>query len=115
VFAKLVALILVLGLTGSGLLAMRQSRLQAAHELTAARLRLRQHEETLQRVRAMIAERASPAELRRAFEARPELLEGLEPSVDRRGMLPAPTIAPDPEANASRALELRRGEEGGDA
>ena len=60
-FAKLMALIVVLGLAGSGLLAMRQSRLQAAHELTAARLRLRQHEEHLQRVRAMIAERSSPA------------------------------------------------------
>ncbi|GJM19856.1 MAG: hypothetical protein DHS20C14_20690 [Phycisphaeraceae bacterium] len=59
-FAKLVALILALGACGGGLLAMRQSRLQAAHELAETRLRLREHDERLLRLKAEIAERTTP-------------------------------------------------------
>ena len=62
-FAKLVALILTLGACGGGVLAMRQSRLQAAHELTEARLRLREHEERLLRLKAEIAARTAPPEV----------------------------------------------------
>lgn len=59
-FAKLVALILALGACGGGTLAMRQSRLQAAHDLTETRLRLREHDERLLRLRAEIAARTTP-------------------------------------------------------
>jgi hypothetical protein len=104
VFAKLVVLILVVGLGGSGLLAMRQSRLQAAHELTAARLRLRTQAELLQRLRARIAQSTAPSVLREAFEQRPELLAGLRPAVDQRGLLPAPDWAFDREAGVDAAL-----------
>jgi len=107
VFAKLVVLILVVGLGGSGLLAMRQSRLQAAHELTAARLRLRAQAEQLQRLRAQIAESTAPSVLREAFEQRPELLAGLRPAVDQRGLLPASDRAFDPEAGVESALWSR--------
>lgn len=108
-FAKLVVLILVVGLGGSGLLAMRQSRLQAAHELTAARLRLRAQAEQLQRLRAQIAENTAPSVLREAFEQRPELLAGLRPAVDQRGLLPASDWMPDLEARVDLALWARRG------
>lgn len=104
-FAKLVVLILVVGLGGSGLLAMRQSRLQAAHELTAARLRLRAQDEHLQRLRAQIAEKTAPAVLRDAFNERPDLLAGLRPAVDQRGLLPAPDRAVDYESAVSGAIE----------
>ena len=59
-FAKLVALILCFGACGGGLLAMRQSRLQAAHELAEARLRVERHELRVRELRAQIAERITP-------------------------------------------------------
>ncbi len=59
-FAKLVALILGFGACGGGLLAMRQSRLQAAHELAEARLRVERHELRVRELRAQIAERITP-------------------------------------------------------
>ncbi len=55
---------------GAGVLSTRQSRLQAAHEVTAARLRIRDHDERLLTLRAEIAERVSPDAVR-------DLLDGL--------------------------------------
>jgi len=60
VFAKLVAVVLALGACGSGLLALRQSRLQVASELTAAQLRINAADERLWLLRARIAERVTP-------------------------------------------------------
>jgi len=60
VFAKLVALILGFGACGGGLLAMRQSRLQAAHELAEARLRIERHEMRVRELRAQIAAGITP-------------------------------------------------------
>lgn len=62
-FAKVVALIAVAGCTAAGLLALRQSRIQAASELAAARLQIVGLERELQRVRSEIAERTTPAEI----------------------------------------------------
>lgn len=87
-FAKLVALILALGACGGGLLAMRQSRLQAAHELAAARLRLREHDERLLRLKAAIAARTTPPEIGQKLAR----LEGssLVPAIDHPAELPMP-------------------------
>lgn len=89
-FAKLVALILALGACGGGLLAMRQSRLQAAHELTAARLRLREHDERLLRLKAEIAERTTPPSVGWMLEeARLSNAVGpLDPVIDHPAELP---------------------------
>lgn len=92
-FAKLVVLVVMFGLCGAGLLAMRQSRLQSVHELTASRLRVRAHQEQLQRLKAEIASKTSPDALRQMFEARPEVLDSLRPAVDRQGLLPTPDAA----------------------
>jgi hypothetical protein len=60
VFAKVVALIVALALCACALLAARQMRLQAAHELAGARLRASQRENDLWRLRARIASRLTP-------------------------------------------------------
>ena len=92
VFAKLVVLILVIGSCGGSLLAMRQSRLQAAHELAEARLRLRDHEERLQRLRAEIAVRATPEAVRDMLEHRGDDVGPLVPAAERRARFARPEL-----------------------
>jgi hypothetical protein len=64
VFAKLAAIILALGILGCTLLALRQQRLQAAHELAEAQLRIRRSDEQLWLLRAQIAHRLNPENIR---------------------------------------------------
>lgn len=63
VFAKLVVLVLCLGGSAVGMLALRQSRLQAAHEAAEARLRMRTHSERTMDLRTEIARRVTPEAL----------------------------------------------------
>lgn len=63
-FAKLAAIILALGILGCTLLAMRQQRLQAAHELAEAQLRIRKSDEHLWFLRTQIARRLNPESIR---------------------------------------------------
>lgn len=63
VFAKLVVLVLCLGGSAVGMLALRQSRLQSAHEAAEARLRMRTHAERTMDLRAEIARRVTPEAL----------------------------------------------------
>ncbi len=87
-FAKLVALILAFGACGGGLLAMRQSRLQAAHELAEARLRIERHDLRVRELRAQIAERITPE---RVLEALGEQgVGGMRPGWTQRVPLRAP-------------------------
>lgn len=67
-FAKLCVLILVFGSCSGGVLAMRQSRLQAAHELAESRLRVREHELRLRELRAQIAAMTNPERVRELSE-----------------------------------------------
>lgn len=60
-FWKAALVIVSLGACGCTLLALRQSRLQAAHELAEAQLRIRHHDEQLWRLRSEIAARVTPA------------------------------------------------------
>lgn len=89
-FAKLCVLILVFGSCSGGVLAMRQSRLQAAHELAESRLRVREHEQRLRELRARIAALSNPETVRsmseRAIEA------PLRPSQDDVVPLEAPLL-----------------------
>lgn len=59
-FAKVAVLIIAIGLCACALLAARQLRIQAAHELAEARLRLMQRDNELWRLRAQIAARVTP-------------------------------------------------------
>lgn len=60
VFIKLVVLILVCGSSGVGLLSVRQSRLQAAHEMAEARHRSRLLDERAGEIRTHIAQACTP-------------------------------------------------------
>jgi hypothetical protein len=60
VFAKVAVLIVCIGLCACALLAARQMRTQAAHELAEARLRLMQRDNELWRLRARIASKVTP-------------------------------------------------------
>jgi hypothetical protein len=60
VFIKLVVLILVCGSSGIGLLSVRQSRLQAAHEMAEARHRTILLKEQAGEIRAQIAQACTP-------------------------------------------------------
>jgi hypothetical protein len=85
VFAKLAAIILALGILGCTLLAMRQQRLQAAHELAEAQLRIRKSDEQLWLLRAQIARRLNPENIR-------DMASGAGPL--RPVASPPPPIAP---------------------
>jgi hypothetical protein len=65
VFAKLVVLILSVGACACVLLAARQVRVQAAHDLADARLRVMQRDNELWELRARIASRVTPANIQR--------------------------------------------------
>lgn len=62
-FAKIVVLILSLGMLAAALLANRQQRIQAAHDLALAQKRLVEHDRTLWRLRLEIASRITPAQI----------------------------------------------------
>jgi len=64
VFAKLVAVILGIGVIGGGLLAMRQQRLEAASALARMQVRIRAQDETLWSLRAKIAQSINPEHVR---------------------------------------------------
>ena len=86
-FAKLLLIIVAVGAVACALLVIRQQRIDTFHEITQAHLRLQEHERTLWQMRAEIAERCRPSQVRLAMD---EL--GLE-------WIPLPASA----ADASRA------------
>lgn len=59
-FAKIVALILSLGIVACALLAVRQGRIQAFHELTQTRLRIKRQDEQILLLRTRIASLVTP-------------------------------------------------------
>ncbi len=102
-FVKLGVLILVFGSCSGGVLAMRQSRLQAAHELAESRLRVREHEQRLRELRAQIAALSNPDTVR-AMAGRS--IEGaLLPAQDGLVELEAPEIFGETHEALAPALE----------
>lgn len=73
-FLKFVTLILVLGATGIGMLSVRQSRLQAVHEMAESRQRTLQSDERAGEIRSIIVRSATPQRVRRLMEARGEFV-----------------------------------------
>lgn len=59
-FAKACIAVLALGACGCSLLAIRQARLQAAHDLAKTQLDIQRADEELWKLRAAIAERVTP-------------------------------------------------------
>lgn len=81
-FGKSVLLIVAVGLSGAGLLALRQARIQAASELAAARLQIAGIERELQRVRAQIADRIAPAEVAAMIDRSQQLASVVGPRIE---------------------------------
>lgn len=115
-FGKLVLLILWVGLVACGLLAMRQSRLQCAHELAQVQLRIARHDEALWRERVRVAQAVTPAHVQemaaRLGPLRPLLAEpfqALAKDAPGRRALPNPSdgARDDAEADRSRADAVR--------
>lgn len=59
-FGKLVAVILSIGVVACILLAVRQQRVQAAHELAEVQRRVMEHDRTLWHLRTEIAAKVTP-------------------------------------------------------
>lgn len=106
-FAKLVALILAFGACGGGLLAMRQSRLQAAHELAESRLRVERHELRVRELRAQIAARITPEKVIDAIDA--ETRERMKPAWTPRIEPRAPEYLDETHEAVAPASEWGRG------
>ncbi len=67
--AKLVTVVLALGVVGCGVLSMRQARLQAASELAQAQVRIAMADDTLTALRADVAQHVAPIEVERVASA----------------------------------------------
>lgn len=68
-FAKLLFIIIVIAAAACALLVIRQQRIDAFHEITQTYKRLSEHERTLWTMRAEIAERCRPSQVRLAMNA----------------------------------------------
>ncbi len=90
-FAKLLFIIVVVAASACALLVIRQQRIDAFHEITQTYKRLSEHERTLWTMRAEIAERCRPSQVRLAMNglginwaplpARPMTPADIEPRV----------------------------------
>lgn len=78
-FAKIAFVTLSIGVCACTLLALRQSRLQAANELAEARLRVRAIDERVSLVRAEIARAVTPSEVERMADESGDLRGRLIP------------------------------------
>ncbi len=81
-FIKLVVLILVCGSSGVGLLSVRQSRLQAAHEMAEARHRTQRLSEQISEIRAQIAQACTPDHVNAMLLAQREQMLADQPGYD---------------------------------
>lgn len=68
-FAKLVTMVLALGVVGCGVLAQRHARLQAGSEAAQARLRIAAADDSLRDLRAQVASAVAPVEVERIASA----------------------------------------------
>ncbi|MEM1329507.1 MAG: hypothetical protein AAGG07_02980 [Planctomycetota bacterium] len=100
--AKLCVVIIASGCCASGLLTIRQSRIQAAHELTRSRLRILEHERQLQDVRARVAELTRPDALAESLQdpgrMHPVLEDDCPPTLEHAPFVLVPSAHERPES-----------------
>ncbi len=105
-FAKLLFIIVAVGAVACALLVIRQQRIDTFHEITQTHKRLSEHERTLWEMRAEIAERCRPSQVRLAMNgldidwvalpARPEMPLSQQPGVRLANQTkPAGAASPD--------------------
>lgn len=105
-FAKLVVLILISGASGVGMLSVRQSRLQAVHEMAESRHRIRSLQEQGTEIRTMIVRSCTPQRVNELLKDRgyytpassaPAKLQMVQQVVEQAHPDPAPQIVTEPE------------------
>jgi cell division protein FtsL len=67
-FAKLLVIVVALGATALGLLALRQQRYEVSNEISRTHNRIVEQERAQWRMRAQVAARSTPADIRKAAE-----------------------------------------------
>lgn len=88
-FAKLACCIVCMGVFGCSLLAMRQARLQAAHEMAQTQLRIRAADERLFKLRTEIGLEVRPDHVRSLVAGVSSLKPIIFPREDKPGVAPA--------------------------
>lgn len=86
VLGKLIALVLIAAATAAGLLAVRQRRVDAAHDLARVQAAIAEHDQALWRLRLDIAARVRPEDVRELASR----LGGLTPILKQNCPPPAP-------------------------
>ena len=104
-FVKLMILILVIGSSGVGVLSVRQSRLQAAHETAEARLRIGKLENHTSELKAEIARYTSPTYLVGAIQAEDQSEDRFDQAVQHRATL-TEQLLPSDETSEQNSTEL---------
>ncbi len=92
-FLKLAVVALALGAMALGLLVLRQQRYEASSELSRSHWRILEQERALWRMRAEVARRSRPADIRRTAE---EMGLELEPIPNRVGAVAATAAGAHP-------------------
>ena len=94
VFGRIVVMIAAMGLCAGTLLMVRQLRTQSAHELAGTRLRIMEQENELRRLKAQIAAKVSPENVKamagRLGSLKPIMLDGPGESTLSAADAPAP-------------------------
>lgn len=93
-FIKLVVLILVCGSSGVGLLSVRQSRLQAAHEMAEARHRIQRLDEQTGEVRMQIARACTPERVNELLKNHRAKTQGYDPAIQHPAQFDTDLEAP---------------------
>ena len=111
-FAKLIVLILVFGASGVGVLSVRQSRLQAVHEMAESRHRIRQLNEQAGEIRSMIVRSCTPQRVHRLLEEHGYYTPASQAPADLqlvRSVIEAAPDIPTPELRSMRDEDLPPG------
>ncbi len=80
-FAKLLVIVVALGAMALGLLSLRQQRYEVSNEISRAHNRIVEQERAQWRLRAEVAQRSTPADIREAAEKRGIELAPVQESV----------------------------------
>lgn len=92
--SKLIVVVLTLAACGASLVALRQGRLDAAHELAASRLRTAQLDEHLSRVRVEIASQVHPAHVAQMVDRAGAFEPAVDQTLGESGTPDQPTLNP---------------------
>lgn len=98
-FAKLLVIVVALGAMALGLLSLRQQRYEVSNEISRAHNRIVEQERAQWRLRAEVAQRSTPADIREAAEKR-----GIELAPVQESVTPAEEkVGAKSDASASKA------------